>query len=107
MFEMGGILCIGLVLIAAGQFGQLMASAKDVREHAISNWIAIHPDQKALADQFIDECIVAKHISRAIETKVIGIYECGILIGADSLVDFIKEADSSLVSVSWPLALIN
>lgn len=102
------IILVALVLVAVGQFRQYMASAKDVRNNAIEKWIIANQSEKLLADRFVSECVMGKPISnRDMETKVVGVYECGIAIGARDLVSTVKAADETMGSVVWPLSLIN
>lgn len=97
-----------LVLVAVGQFGQYMASAKDVRNSAIEKWITANASETRLADRFVSECITGKPIAeRTMETKAVSVYECGNSIGANDLVSAVQAADQAMVSVAWPLSLIN
>lgn len=102
------ITMFALVFVVIGQFSQLMTSSNDVRTHAISSWVYNNPSQKTIADQFVDVCLIGKEIEgRQMESKIVGVYECGISMGADSLVNAVKEGDSSLVSYSWPLSIFD
>jgi hypothetical protein len=38
--------------------------------------------------------------------EVYGLYECGIEVGADDLVEKIKESDNSLSTFAWPLSVL-
>lgn len=101
----GGLFLV-LVLVAAGEFGQYMKSAQDVRHDTIARWIADNPSQKQLAEKFVDKCLEGGGIqNKSIDAKVVSVYDCGKGIGANDLVDAVKRADSTLVSVSWPLSL--
>ncbi|RYY74508.1 MAG: hypothetical protein EOO52_13160 [Gammaproteobacteria bacterium] len=102
-----GFIVAALVLVSAGQVAQYLASCQDARTHAINEWVKANPSNKTLADTFASDCLGSvKTRDRSMETKVTGVYECGDSLGMASLVEHVKEADSIMVTVSWPLSLI-
>ncbi len=105
------ILLVVFALIGAGQIGQYSSSADDLTMKIIADWKIENPTQAHLADMYIEECLNAKyrHLNESIpleEDGPISHYECGIDIGAESLVVEIKAANDILKTVAWPLSII-
>jgi hypothetical protein len=106
------LLFAALVLVAFGQFGQTMHSISDLRNNEISLWKIKNPDNEALANTFINECLNSKmkrsaDIPISNEKKPVSLYECGNDLGANELVELIKKSDSRIVTAAWPLSLVS
>ncbi|CAH1598972.1 hypothetical protein FWP33_18735 [Vibrio parahaemolyticus] len=106
------IASVGTVLVFAGQVGQYMVSTKDARMHTIALWNEQNPNNTAISQQFINNCLTPKKLEEgelkeqlSRETKAISVYDCGNNLGAESLVTAIRKSDDSMSSLAWPLSV--
>ncbi|EPI4776148.1 hypothetical protein HJ202_18955 [Vibrio parahaemolyticus] len=101
-----------IVSIIGGQISQHLAHIKDSRMHTIDTWNRQHPENLHVSRTFINECLNRKMVKDTSSDEpffvkeVYGLYECGIEVGADDLVDKIKESDNSLSTFAWPLSVL-
>lgn len=114
VFKVTCLVVIGTFLVSVGQMSQYFLSSKDARAHTIAIWNKHNPNQTALSQLFIDQCLTSERLDKSkikeslkYEPKFIGIYECGDSLGALELVVEIKRTDQAMHSLAWPLSVFN
>lgn len=102
-----------LVLTTIGQASQYIASAKELRTQAITQWEQDNPFDTALSNQFIYHCLKNRKtpsrdaLDDALQNKhPFTIYECGEKLGAHALVKKVQAADEQLTTLAWPLSVL-
>lgn len=108
-----------LLFMAAGQFGQLMRSNDDVRNHVLESWAGSDKDRQDQVAGFIQTCLKngtkAKEatfketveMEQKVSVREVSLKTCADEHGYSELYFVVyKEADSILQNASWPLSLI-
>lgn len=99
-----------ILFLGVGEFAQLVCTSNDLREEAILDWRASHPDQLKLADTFVEQCLHNNHIKEIDTqniTKPVLISDCGKTMGAGELVQKMLESSLPLKTAAWPLSYLN
>ncbi|WP_045422808.1 hypothetical protein [Vibrio jasicida] len=102
-----------LAFTVIGQASQYIASAKELRTQAITQWEKDNPLSTALSNQFIYHCLKSRKtpskdaLDDALQNKhPLTIYECGENLGAHDLVKKVQAADKQLTTLAWPLSVL-
>lgn len=98
-----------LALVAAGQVGQLIISANELRDHTLEQWQHTHPEQSELIEHFVSLCInnVQNPPTESIEFEIVTVYDCGNELGAQELMNELQKNGNNLNTMAWPLSLFH
>ena len=115
----GMILFVGVAVIGAAQFGQLIQSNSDIRGYALNSWADGDELRQQQIVSFTELCLAGgmtdskdrKDFVKAIELESagdgepFGIKACAINNNYSELYAVIENADRVLKNTAWPLSL--
>lgn len=99
-----------LALIAvgqAGQAGQFIISANELRDHTLKRWQHTHPEQSELIEHFVSLCINRAQNPPTESIEFVSVYDCGNELGAQELMKELQKSGNNLNTMAWPLSLFD
>lgn len=91
----------------AGQFGQLLRSAEDVREAALFKWAGNNSERLAQVGIYQKRCVKALYRTEERSVLPITLSDCIKANHLEDVASVAQHADDTLKTAAWPLSLLD
>ncbi len=104
--QCSGIVLISITMVALGKLQQHRASEHDLRLQVVLSWADAYPEQKPLADRFVQDCLPLAQQGLFDPSDSLALRACALSMSAGTLLYAVQQADSTLATPAWPLSLM-